>query len=314
MINRVGVGLNASARQRRAARLEFVLEYIDAHPGEAGDVEFLSALASISPFHFHRVMSSYLGESVSAYVRRRALERAALRMLLDGTSVTACGALAGYSSSSAFARAFRRQFGLSPRGLAQGMAARRVSCAPCLPDVFEFRTLPAQDMLALRRYGAQDSAAPAAWAALKHVLAEGAAAAPPNLIGIPCDSPELTPMARRRYDACVDVALPPHGELVRKRLAAGDYAVFPFRGTLAALEDAHAAIRWHWYPQSGARMRDAPAFHRLNEAGGDGELQAEIFFPIESVGARARSGTAPCKSAPAAPLSKPGMAMRTYAQ
>ena len=71
--------MNASARQRRAARLEFVLEYIDAHPGETGDVEFLSELASISPFHFHRVMSSYLGESVSSYVRRRALERAALR-------------------------------------------------------------------------------------------------------------------------------------------------------------------------------------------------------------------------------------------
>ena len=295
------MGLNASARQRRAARLEYVLEYIDAHPGETGDVEFLSALASISPFHFHRVMSNYLGESVSAYVRRRALERAALRMLLDGTSVTTSSALAGYSSSSAFARAFRRQFGLSPRSLAQRMHGRRVSCAPCLPGGLEFRTLPAQDMLALRRFGAQQQAAPAAWAALKNVLASGAANATPNLIGIPCDSPELTPIARRRYDACVDISLPPHGELVRKRLAGGEYAVFQFRGALDALEDAHAAIRWHWYPQSGARMRDAPAFHRLNDVDGDGELVAEIFFAIEG-------------AAPRAALSKPGMALRPCAR
>lgn len=290
-----------------------MLEYIDAHPGETGDVEFLSELANISPFHFHRVMSSYLGESVSAYVRRRTLERAALRMLLDGASVTASGALAGYSSSSAFARAFRRQFGLSPRGLAQRMHARRASSAPWLPNGLEFRTLPAQEMLALRRYGPQQSAAPAAWAALKAMLDNGADGSSFNLVGIPCDSPELTPSGKRRYDACVDVTLPPHGELVRKRLAAGDYAVFQFRGTLTALEDAHAAIRWHWYPQSGARMRDAPAFHRLNQAGGDGELLAEIFFPIESTGARraanSAGGTLAC-----APLSKTGMAPPPCAQ
>ncbi len=286
-----------------------MLEYIDAHPGEAGDVEFLSELASISPFHFHRVMSSYLRESVSAYVRRRALERAALRMVLDGTSVTASGALAGYSSSSAFARAFRRQFGTSPRGLAHRMSARRLSCVPCLPDVLEFRTLPAQEMLALRRYGAHAGAAAAAWAALTELLATSATGAAPSMIGIPCDSPELTPMPRRRYDACVDIALPPDGELVRKRLAGGDYAVFQFRGTLAALEDAHAAVRWHWYPQSGARMRDAPAFHRLQQSDGEGELVAEIFFPLESVGARLRAGAQICRPA-GVPLSKPGMAAR----
>ena len=281
--------MNASARQRRAARLEFVLEYIDAHPGETGDVEFLSELASISPFHFHRVMSSYLGESVSSYVRRRALERAALRMLLDGASVTTSSALAGYSSSSAFARAFRRQFGTSPRSLAQRLHGRRVGCAPNLPHGLEFRTVAAQDVLALRRYGAQHTAAPAAWAALKNCLVNRPQATPPSWIGIPCDSPELTPAARRRYDACVDVALPGDTDLVRKRLAGGDFAVFQFRGSLAALEDAHAAIRWHWYPQSGARMRDAPAFHRLNDAAGEGELVAEIFFPIERGAPRSRA-------------------------
>ena len=90
-------------------------------------------------------------------------------------------------------------------------------------------------------------------------------------------------------DACVDVALAADASLVRKHLAGGDYAVFQFRGSLDALEDAHAAIRWHWYPQSGARMRDAPAFHRLNDAAGEGELVAEIFFPIERGAPRSRA-------------------------
>ncbi|MCC6707160.1 MAG: AraC family transcriptional regulator [Gammaproteobacteria bacterium] len=305
--------MNASARQRRAARLEYVLEYIDAHPGDTSDVEFLSALASISPFHFHRVMSSYLGESVSAYVRRRTLERAALRMLLDGASVTASSVMSGYSSSSAFARAFRRQFGHSPRDLAQRLNARRTHCASYMPADLQYRTLPAQDLLALRRYGAQHSAAPAAWAAVRELLRDNAGGAPRTLIGIPCDSPELTPSERRRYDACVDITLPPHGELVRKRLAAGDYAVFQFRGTLAALEQAHGAVRWHWYPQSGTRMRDVPAFHRLGELRDDGELTAEIFFPVENVAARARLFGASSKAGDGLPISNCGMAVQTPA-
>lgn len=290
-----------------------MLEYIDAHPGDTGDVEFLSALASISPFHFHRVMSSYLGESVSAYVRRRTLERAALRMLLDGASVTASSVMSGYSSSSAFARAFRRQFGQSPRDLAQRLHARRANFAPCMPRDLEYRTLPALDLLALRRYGAQPSAAPAAWAAVRELLRNHAAGTPRTLIGIPCDSPELTPAERRRYDACLDITVPPHGELVRKRLAAGDYAVFQFRGTLAALEEAHGAVRWHWYPQSGTRMRDVPAFHRLGELGGDGELTAEIFFPVESVAVRTRLAGAGNKSADGAPISNCGIAVQAPA-
>ena len=283
-----GVGLNASAKQRRAGRLEFVLEYIDAHPGETGDVEFLSALASISPFHFHRVMSSYLGESVSAYVRRRTLERAALRMLLDGASVTTCSALAGYASSSAFARAFRRQFGQSPRGLAPQLLAERWTAVRAVPSGLEFRSVEPLDELALRRYGAAAQAAPSAWAALRAQLASGAADLMPVWIGIPCDTPQLTPIARQRYDACAAQATLSGGELVRKRIAGGEYAVFQFRGSLTELEAAHAAILWQWYPRSGVRMREAPAFHRLSELSNPRDVSAEIFFPIERTHARPR--------------------------
>lgn len=283
--------VNAAARQRRTGRLEYVLEYIDAHPGETGDVEFLSALASISPFHFHRLMSSYLGESVSAYGRRRTLERAALRLLLDGDSVTAASAQAGYASSSAFARAFRRQFGQSPRALAQALLARQAAGAAFLPAHLEYRQLEPCEVLALRRYGAQSVAAPAAWAG----LLRGARGAPHDarLIGIPCDTPELTPVERRRYDACIDPAhAPPEHELVRKRLGGGDHAVFAYRGTLAGLEAAHAAVLWHWYPRSGARLRPAPALHRLLSVDGapgpDCAISAEILLPVERPTQRAR--------------------------
>ena len=288
----------ARARQRRAARLERVLEYIDAHPGETFEVEFLSGLANISPFHFHRVLSAYLGESVSAYVRRRTLERAARRLLLDGASVTACSASAGYASSSAFARAFRRQFDVCPRDLATRLRARRAASAAYLPCGLEYRRLAPMEVVAIRRFGAHDQAAPAAWSALQASL-HGAALEPGQTLylGVPSDWPELTPEPLRRYEACARADLPPSAELFAKHIAGGDYAVFQYCGPFAGLPAAHQAVLWSWYPRSGTRLREVPAFHLLTDPSActrpDADVVGEIFLPIERPAtSRARVGQA----------------------
>ncbi len=41
----------------------------------------LATLASFSPYHFHRVFTAYVGESLAAYVRRVRLEQAAMQLL-----------------------------------------------------------------------------------------------------------------------------------------------------------------------------------------------------------------------------------------
>ena len=116
-----------SSRERRTARLETVLDYVDAHCGEALPIARLARMACVSPFHFHREFSAYLGESVSAYVRRRVLERAAHQLTLPGASVATCGDAAGYANPASFARAFQRQFGSSP--------SRHSVSFDCLPEM-----------------------------------------------------------------------------------------------------------------------------------------------------------------------------------
>ena len=69
--------------------------------------------AHLSRFHFDRLLAGGLGEPPGAFRRRLLLERAAWQLGRD-TTVTEAGLDAGYGSTEAFSRAFRRAFGTSP--------------------------------------------------------------------------------------------------------------------------------------------------------------------------------------------------------
>ncbi len=272
-------------RLRRTARLEFVLDYIDAHLGESLDIEMLAGLATLSPFHFHRVFSSHVGESVSAYVRRRNLERAARCLLREGASVTTCGSLAGYASTSAFTRAFRQQFGMAPRDMSERHRRRTAAFVAALPAGPHYRTVPSMTVFAVRRFGPYATAYREAWACL-HGVIQSAGGEPTVGLGILPDCSDLTPEALRRYEACSIVMMPTNGLGFPKRIVGGDYAVFDFRGHVAELQTTHDAVRWAWSPPPGIKFRDLPSFHVFPQAptmSWDGtEVVAEIMVPIES--------------------------------
>ena len=58
-------------------RLLRVLVYIQQHLDEPLALETLAARACLSPYHFHRVFTGMIGESLQSHIRRLRLERAA---------------------------------------------------------------------------------------------------------------------------------------------------------------------------------------------------------------------------------------------
>jgi AraC family transcriptional regulator len=278
-------------------RLESVLEHIDDHPGEALEIDDLAALASISPFHFHRSLSAHLHEAVSAYVRRRTLERAARQLALEDASVTECSSAAGYSTSSAFARAFRRHFGLSPRALAARLRQRRTHYQAWLPSGGELRQMSPVTVVAIRLYGPYEDAAPAAWQALRAGLAERGVASSAG-IGIVADTCELTAPGMRRFEAAspnLPAVMP--GAALRRNLAGGEYWMLRFHGTQRELGLAHEAVRWSWPGTAVFRARALPALHRIDPltdaVASARPFAAEIWLPVERIGS-ARSMPASC--------------------
>ncbi|MHC1560080.1 helix-turn-helix domain-containing protein [Actinomycetospora sp. C-140] len=93
-----------------------ILAHVERHLGDRDlTVAGVCRRFAISPRTLHHLFAG-TGESFAATVRRRRLERCAA-MLASGTpaTVTALAHAHGFDDPTAFARAFRRRFGVSPR-------------------------------------------------------------------------------------------------------------------------------------------------------------------------------------------------------
>jgi AraC family transcriptional regulator len=96
-----------------------VLRYIREHIHEPLDRETLASVAGFSIPHFHRVFTAHVGESAISYVRRLRLERAARKLRMGAVDIIEVALTAGYDSHAAFSKAFKQQFGMSPREFRQ---------------------------------------------------------------------------------------------------------------------------------------------------------------------------------------------------
>ena len=101
-------------RQEYVARINRVIDHIDAHLGDELPLAELADVACFSRFHFHRIFSAMAGETITDYIRRVRLQNAASRLINNPRdSVTDIAMACGFSSPSVFARAFKEQFGVS---------------------------------------------------------------------------------------------------------------------------------------------------------------------------------------------------------
>lgn len=116
---------DSAHRREYERRVNRVMDHVEAHLAEDLTLEKLAAVAAFSPFHFHRVFSAITGETLSDFIRRIRLERAASELAsLPETSVLEIALRCGFSSAATFARAFKSCFGMSATEWRQGGAAR----------------------------------------------------------------------------------------------------------------------------------------------------------------------------------------------
>ena len=96
-------------------RVNAVIDYIETHLADDLDLETLADVAHFSPFHFHRIFSSMVGETLGRFIARVRIERAATLLIQHpDRSVTETAVACGFTSPSSFARAFKEAFGMSP--------------------------------------------------------------------------------------------------------------------------------------------------------------------------------------------------------
>ncbi len=102
------------SKQANEQGMHAVQQYIRKHIVESLDRNRLAAVAGFSVPHFHRVFTAAFGESPTAYVRRIRLERAGRKLRMGAVDIGEVAHFAGYETHTAFSKAFKQHFGLSP--------------------------------------------------------------------------------------------------------------------------------------------------------------------------------------------------------
>lgn len=95
-------------------RIHRVMDHIERHLAEPMTLEELARVAAFSPYHFHRIFSAITGETLARFIGRLRLERAAAHLVAyPDRSITEVAYDNGFSSPSAFSRAFKAHYGFS---------------------------------------------------------------------------------------------------------------------------------------------------------------------------------------------------------
>lgn len=101
-------------REEYTARINRVIDYVQNNLDRSLTLSELANVANFSPFHFHRIFASMMGETLNQFIQRVRIERAASMLKCDRKkSITAVALDCGFSSSAAFARAFKEMYEMS---------------------------------------------------------------------------------------------------------------------------------------------------------------------------------------------------------
>jgi AraC family transcriptional regulator len=281
----------AQARRENARRFHRVLEHIDAHLGQPLVLADLADVAHFSPYHFHRLFTAWMGETLGDYLRRRRLEVAALRLLTQPrTSVLSMALMVGFGSGEAFARAFKARFDCSPsqwrlikqeerevlmrkrgqhesnldqagfEGAGDHGADNPTDLENSMKVIVKNRE--AVRVAYLRHVGPYGGEVAQFWQQQFHPFLARHSLYGRPLYGISHDDPLITAPEKCRYDTAVEVddsfAAPAGAHI--GQIAGGTYGALAFVGTPATISAAWSALMREWLPASGYQLDGRPTF------------------------------------------------------
>ncbi|MAU02031.1 MAG: AraC family transcriptional regulator [Anaerolineaceae bacterium] len=271
-----------------------VMLFIQARLDEPPSLDEVAEVAAFSPYHFHRLFTAYTGESLSTFIRRLRLERAANRLRQTFDPITEIALDAGYETPTNFGKAFRQQFGQTPSEFRESNH---------LLDTAVFRQnrrreqkmlkskivhLEPKTVLFVRKTGPYSEASTAAFGALMpFAYSHKLIGKETQMIGISHDSPDITDADKLRYDACITLnqSVQPQGEFSLQTIVGGRYAIFVHKGPYENFDETYRLIFGQWLARSGEQLRDDPIFERyLNRdprRTKPENLRTEIYVPLK---------------------------------
>jgi AraC family transcriptional regulator len=255
-----------------AKRIREVLIYIEKHlDDEDLSMEALAKVAHFSPFHFHRIFRSLIGETLAQYQRRLRLERAAGRLMHTEQNITYIALDAGYDTPSAFTKAFRQFFGTSPceyrkgkNSVVEEMLQRFLQISKekiyMKVEIVQSKDIP---VMYIRRKGGYNTSAKAAWGEMfQFIEKNGYEKSSLRYLAIAHDNPDITEDKNLRFDACISKQeeVKELGEVGLQTIEGGRFAVFTHIGHYENLDKTYDYIFGKWLASSKETIAEKSCF------------------------------------------------------
>lgn len=290
--------------QEYSKQINAVLNYILENLNGDLSLEKLAGIANYSPFHFQKIFKQVVGESPKQYIIRTKLESAAHFLNIHQTkSITEIAIDSGFSSPSAFARAFKNYFGVTAEESRSMPSKDKINFFKS--DSYFRELLSFQDPKKLNPAGGKEIQVVVKKTDSIHAFFTNTTF-------------ENETKIRNAFRKSIQVAetsdgdianlkfigiLYPHQDLYRAlvtfnpvlevskkvnttEIKSGRYATFYLKGTLKMTFATMRLFSDNWLPNSGYRIADICGFEILSQNPVEvqySEIEREIYIPIEPI-------------------------------
>jgi len=317
--NNIQTKTNTSAEYSR--RIGMAFEFIDNHLNQTIQLKDVASASHFSPYHFHRIFHSLVGETVNEYVFRKRIENAVKNLLgKPESSITEIAEAGGYSSSANFSKAFKSYFGITPSELRKndgniinskkGKLYRKYGKAFNPQDMYaQYFTQPVATNRHLQEKilmqvkvetqqerkiayltspkGYELESVYATWDKMHDwAKSNGIKISPQVRFAVCHDNPAITPEDKCRYDAAIVITpdIKVNAPFKQSSMPSGDYAIAYFKDNAAKISDFMNSLYCNWFLNSGYEPDDyPPVFNYLNNAREDEHVEMDVYIKVKEL-------------------------------
>ena len=277
-------------------KLNKTISYIEEHLTEEISYDELARIACCSTYHFQRMFAYMAGIPLSEYIRRRRMSLAAIDLQSGTEKIIDIGMKYGYSSPTAFNRAFQNVHGIAPSMAKKGGVPMKsyppISFKITVKGVEELN-YRIEEKAAFRIVGVSHpldkeiennfAAVPQMWqnAAVNGTLEKIAPLMnnqPMGVLGVSvCNDEEDW-----QYFIAVSSSAEIDNSLDEYVVPACTWAIFSGIGTGISIQELEQRIITEWLPASGFELANAPDIEvYLNPD--PNNTQYEVWLPIRKI-------------------------------
>lgn len=293
-------------------RIVKAVQYIEENLSGDLNLADVASHCCFSAFHFHRIFSGVMKETLNSYISRRRLEKAVHWLAFKPeVNLTEIAYQCGFSSSANFSKATKQYFGYSPSEIRAPKDAQKVAVGNIskkygkqfnplalypkavknnlhndMTSMVKIQYFSAKRLCVLASLqGYQSASLFTTWDQLSAwAEAQDIAKQQQFRLAWCYDNPAVTPLDKCRYEASIAIndKITVSAPFKTALLPEGEYAVMYVKGSPEDINQMQLQLFSHWLPNSGYEPDNLPMLERyLNDVRIDQFIELELMLKLK---------------------------------